>query len=407
MEDKLKKIYALYIQKGLLTAEGTTFEKWSQADEAQQIKLFELGQRKGLFGKETSAESFTSLWSLKKKDESQPIGQEGVMESDTQVVQEEPISSAFSGVEAEFETPEFVPEEEVIGQVPDEFGGGDVVQYEAGRRRRGQAGVISKGEKNTWLERTVGKYEVTDFFGDLWRAGAKGYETGNTIDEALELSFKGRSASDQDIADFIRVNNSLNQTGPSDEMKAFNKAYSAAGGGAWGFIKGIIAAPTSVTEIAVTSVAQMVNPAVAAGAGTGAVAGGMAGSTGFSAGPLGVFTTAGGAIAGALGGAGATLEAGLSFSEFLQEELAEKGLAFDQEGVRKVLEDEEAMFRIRTRSAGRGAAIGIIDGFTAGFASKISKGVGQTAIKAGKTAKRANLAATASATGIEGLGGGV
>ena len=407
MEDKLKKIYALYIQKGLLTAEGTTFEKWSQADEAQQIKLFELGQRKGLFGKETPAESFTSLWSLKKKDESQPIGQEGVMESDTQVVQEEPISSEFSGVEAEFETPEFVTEEEVIGQVPDEFGGGDVVQYEAGRRRRGQAGVISKGEKNTWLERTVGKNEVTDFFGDLWRAGAKGYETGNTIDEALELSFKGRSASDQDIADFIRVNNSLNQTGPSDEMQAFNKAYSAAGGGAWGFIKGIIAAPTSVNEIAVTSVAQMVNPAVAAGAGAGAGAGAAIGSTGFSAGPLGVFTTAGGAIAGALGGAGATLEAGLSFSEFLQEELAEKGLAFDQEGIRKVLEDEEAMFRIRTRSAGRGAAIGIIDGFTAGFASKIAKGVGQTAIKAGKTAKRANLAATAAATGIEGLGGGV
>ena len=420
MDKNLTALFNIFKKKGIFNTE----EEFLSLINKEGVGVLYPSMPEGMFGSE---EEFIGVFqpSLKKKDDSQFISPEQPLESDTPMDQV-PGSSDGSPID------EGVLEgdvEQVIGQVPDEFGGGDITRFEAGRRRRGQQGAIEEsdrdiaaenrkrrdeglppimtGEKDTWLERTVGKYEVTDFFGDLWRAGAKGYETGNTIDEALELSFKGRSASDQDIADFIRVNDSLNQTGPSDEMKAFNKAYSAAGGGAWGFIKGIIAAPTSVTEIAVTSVAQMVNPAVAAGAATGAGAGAAIGSTGFSAGPLGVFTTAGGAIAGALGGAGATLEAGLSFSEFLQEELAEKGLAFDQEGVRKVLEDEEAMFRIRTRSAGRGAAIGIIDGFTAGFASKIAKGVGQTAIKAGKTAKRANLAATAAATGIEGLGGGV
>ena len=242
------------------------------------------------------------------------------------------------------------------------------------------------------LERTLGKNEVTDFFGDIWRAGAKGFETGNTVDEALELSLKGSSASAQDVADFVRVNKKLQETGPSDEMTAFNNAYEKAGGGAWGFISGLIAAPTSVVEIAVTSVAQMVNPATLAGAGVGAASGAAVGSTGFSAGPLGVFTTAGGAIAGALGGAGATLEAGLSFAEFLQEELSAKGLAFNEKNVAQILNDEDALFRIRSKSAGRGAVIGIVDGLTAGVAGKVAGGVGKTAIAAGKTAKRANLA---------------
>jgi len=391
-------------------------------------------RKRGLFFEEVvkptynvdTLEDFEAAYGLKKKDDSQLTSPEEQLESDTPMVQD-PGSSDISqeevdaALEGDLET--------IIGQVPDEFGGDDVTQFEAGRRRRGQQGAIEEsdrdiaaknrkrrdeglppimtGEKDTMLERVVGKNEVTDFFGDLWRAGAKGYETGNTVDEALELSLKGASASKQDIADFVRVNEQLSATGPSDEMKAFNKAYSAAGGGAWGFIKGIMAAPTSITEIAVTSVAQMVNPAVAAGAGVGAAGGAAVGSTGFSAGPLGVFTTAGGAIAGALGGAGATLEAGLSFSEFLQEELSERGLEFNEKNVGKILQDEDAMFNIRTRSAGRGAAIGIIDGITAGVASKVFKGVGGAAIKAGKTAKRANLAATAASTVVEGLGGGV
>ena len=428
MEDYLVDLYAWISSTDPTFEEREPYEEWKKKiakDQQYQEELY--GWISSVDNTFEEREPF-NLWAekVKKKDDSQLTSPDQQLGSDTPMVQD-PGSSDISqeevdaALEGDLET--------IIGQVPDEFGGGDVTQFEAGRRRRGQQSAIDKsdrdmaaenrrrrdeglppimtGEKDTMLERVVGKNEVTDFFGDLWRAGAKGFETGNTVDEALELSLKGASASKQDIADFIRVNEQLNATGPSDEMKAFNKAYSAAGGGAWGFIKGIMAAPTSITEIAVTSVAQMVNPAVAAGAGTGAAGGAAIGSTGFSAGPLGVFTTAGGAIAGALGGAGATLEAGLSFSEFLQEELSERGLEFNEKNVGKILQDEDAMFNIRTRSAGRGATIGIIDAFTGGIASKVFKEVGGAAIKAGKTARRANLKALGASTVVEGLGGGV
>jgi hypothetical protein len=428
MEDYLVDLYGWISSTDPTFEEREPYEEWKKKigkDQKYQEELY--GWISSVDNTFEEREPY-NLWAdkVKKKDDSQLTSPDQPLEYDTPVVQD-PGSSDISqeevdaALEGDLET--------IIGEVPDEFGGGDVTQFEAGRRRRGQQSEIDKsdrdmaaenrrrrdeglppiatGEKDTMLERALGKNEVTDFFGDLWRAGAKGYETGNTVDEALELSLKGASASKEDIADFVRVNEQLSATGPSDEMKAFNKAYSEAGGGAWGFIKGIMAAPTSITEIAVTSVAQMVNPAVAAGAGTGAVTGGLAGSTGFSAGPLGVFTTAGGAIAGALGGAGATLEAGLSFSEFLQEELSERGLEFNEKNVGKILQDEDAMFNIRTKSAGRGATIGIIDAFTGGIAGKIFKGVGKTAIKAGKTAKRANLKALGASTVVEGLGGGV
>jgi len=406
MDKDLIALFKVLKDQGIFESE----DQMMQVIESEGIEVLYPAMPEGMFD---DVDSFVEAFpgALKKKDESMVIGGEEDMDSTTPVEEEEVISSESSEV--------VEPEE------------GAVVGYEAGRRHRGQGYEreriasereeqareeydrgysvldVPTREKDTMLERALGKNEVTDFFGDIWRAGAKGYETGNTVDEALELSLKGRSASASDIADFVRVNKRLQQTGPSDEMTAFNDAYEKAGGGAWGFISGLIAAPTSVVEIAVTSVSQMVNPAVAAGAGVGAGTGAAIGSTGFSAGPLGVFTTAGGAIAGALGGAGATLEAGLSFSEFLQEELSEKGLAFNEKNVAKVLNDDDAMFRIRSKSAGRGAVIGIVDGITAGVASKIAGGVGKTAIKAGKAAKRANLASKGVATAIEGVGGGI
>jgi len=407
MDKDLIALFKVLKDQGIFKSE----DQMMQVIETEGIEVLYPAMPKGMF---ESVESFVAAFpgAQKKKDESMVIGEEEDMDSITPVEEEEVISSESSG-DGEREE-------------------GAVVGYEAGRRYRGQTAdreriaredeeylrealyrgdesiiEIPTKEKDTLLERALGKNEVTDFFGDIWRAGAKGFETGNTVDEALELSLKGSSASAQDVADFVRVNKRLQETGPSDEMTAFNDAYEKAGGGAWGFISGLIAAPTSVVEIAVTSVAQMVNPATLAGAGVGAATGAAVGSTGFSAGPLGVFTTAGGAIAGALGGAGATLEAGLSFAEFLQEELSEKGLAFNERNVAQILNDDDALFRIRSKSAGRGAVIGIVDGLTAGVAGKVAGGVGKTAVAAGKAAKRANLASKGAATLIEGVGGGI
>ena len=431
MEDKLRKIFDLYVQQGLLTEGEASFEKWSKANENQQEQLFKLGQKSGLFSKETPLESFSAIWGVKKKDESEPTSQEGDMASTTPVVEEEPISSESSEV---VDSSVRIPggrRGEVVGQVPDEFGGGDITQFESGRRHRGQrstreeeardrraslfdgrGGTVATGEKDTALERTFGKNQVTDFFGDIWRAGAKGVETGNTVDEAMEMMYKGKDASSQDIQDYLDASEALAERGESDEMRSFNQAFEAAGGGAWGFLMGMWDSPTAISEIAITSITQMANPASAAAAGatTAAFTGGGAGIGAFAGG----IGAAPGAVAGAaasipyaIGAAGATLEAGLSFSEFLQEEIAEKGLELDEAGVRAVFADPEAMLRIRMKAAGRGVVIGIIDGLTAGVAGKIGSGITKGGVKTGKALKRSKLEALGAGTVVEGIGGGV
>ena len=140
----------------------------------------------------------------------------------------------------------------------------------------------------------------------------------------------------------------MQSQGESDEMRDFNKIYQAEDGGWWGFIKGVAANPTVIPQLFTSSVSAMVNPAVLAAGVGGAGVGAAIGSTGFSAGPLGVFTTAGGAIAGGMGAMGATLETGLTFSELLLEELGDKPMT--KENVRKVLQDPDAMASIRRKS---------------------------------------------------------
>ena len=124
----------------------------------------------------------------------------------------------------------------------------------------------------------------------------------------------------------------------------------------------------------------MVNPASLSAAGattagftaTGAVGGSAAAGVGAIPGAVGGFISS---LPWAYGAAGATLETGLSFAEFLQEEVAKKGKKFDEEGVLAVLNDPDAMFRIRSKSAARGGVIGVVDRYTLGLTSQLTKKV--------------------------------
>ena len=55
-----------------------------------------------------------------------------------------------------------------------------------------QVDVTDSEEEDTWIERTVGKNIVTDYFGDLWRAGEQGIAQGATVDEAFDVYKKGK-----------------------------------------------------------------------------------------------------------------------------------------------------------------------------------------------------------------------
>jgi len=60
-----------------------------------------------------------------------------------------------------------------------------------------QVNVTDSQEEDTWIERTVGKNIVTDYFGDLWRAGKQGMAQGATVDEAFDVYKKGKDISDE------------------------------------------------------------------------------------------------------------------------------------------------------------------------------------------------------------------
>jgi hypothetical protein len=238
-------------------------------------------------------------------------------------------------------------------------------------------------EKDTAIERMFGKNEVTDFFGDLYRSGVQGYRQGATVDDAINLFAQGQDVSDEDLNEYIQEYSNLKSVAPSEEMQDFSEIYEKEGKGVYGFIKGVINNPSVVPQLFTSSVVAMVNK--------GSIAGGLAGAgTGAAVGALP------GALIGGIAGVSGALETGLAYSEFLEEELNKKGLAFDEKGIRQVLQDDEAMVRIRNRSLGRGISIAAIDAVTGGLAAGVTR---RAALKTSKAL------AGAAGIGVESLGG--
>ena len=206
--------------------------------------------------------------------------------------------------------------------------------------------------------------------------------------------------------------------GPSKDMMEFQKIAEENGGGLAGFLMGLKEKPEAAGEVALTSFAGMITTALdaksemALGAGAGAAVGATAAT---AVGGLGIFSPAtasigavSGTVAGTMGAAGGLLETSMSYTEFLSEELEKKGLEFNPENIRKILNDDEARDRITNRAITRGGVIGIVDGMTAGLAGAATKSLvktaGKTATVAGRMATKAGALATAGT--IEAVGGG-
>ena len=261
-------------------------------------------------------------------------------------------------------------------------------------------------EKDTFIERTLGKNELTDLFGDLYRAYNQGESQGATVGEAMDVFRAGADVDAATLQEYVEAVNNMEMQGPSEEMQSFSEIYEKEGKGLYGFLAGVINNPTVIPQIFTSSVRAMINPdsikAGAVGAGTGALAGGGIGAAGGAiGGPFGslIASTVGagtGAISGAIAGMSGMLETGLAYTEFLKEELQKKDLAFNEKNIRTILEDQDALDRIQNRALGRGISIAAIDAFTGGLASNITRKV---ATKTTKTL--AGLAGTA----VEGVGG--
>ena len=249
---------------------------------------------------------------------------------------------------------------------------------------------------DTVIERELGVNEVTDFFGDLYRAGEQGFEQAKAVDPSIDIYRSGAETSDEQIIKWIETNKSIaDKSKESEEMQSFNKIYKENGGSWLGFIKGVAKNPSTLSSMLVSSMATQLGSLQSEEVLASAAAGGTAGAAGGS-----LFAGIGaipGGLAGAMSGTMTAMETGLTFSELLTEEVGED---IDVEKVRKILENPEKLAELKNKALGRGVAIGAIELATMGLA----KGVGGKIAKAGfKGAKPAGIAA---AGAVEVVGGG-
>ena len=406
-EEALLDAYTLFKSKGY-NGSIEAFKVLIESNPDALNDSFTLFSEKGYNG---DIESYKTLIGVKKKDEPQISGvipestemEDPGMESPTPIPQT--AGSSDSNIEVEDEIVEQstqeveTPNQDVVTSQNNTM----VVNLGGGSQQPLSQPVLK--EKKTLLEQYAGENWFTDLAGDMWRAGVKGQAQGGSVDEALELYLKGGGATDEDIMEFIAAQKRLQTSGYTEEQAEYDRVYNESGGGLFGWLKGIASAPTVLPAMLVTSVSSMLTPAALTAAGTTI-------GTGTAIGAAGGATVGGvGAVPGAVGGAVAalpwaimaastTMETGLTLAELLQEEAKLRGLKFDKEGVRKILNDDEAMFDIRSKAIGRGLAIGAIDRLSFGLASSVTKkGLLTAASKPVTIAKAASIEAAGGSLG--------
>ena len=246
----------------------------------------------------------------------------------------------------------------------------------------------------------IGFLGLGDFIDDQARAISSGFQSGQAGSSSFDVMVAGASASPEKIQQMIDASARAQSLGQSDEMNNFNRIYTEEGKGVFGFLKGLAYNPGIVPEIIVSSFSGLLNPrsaqaggaVLATGAGYGAAAGSAVGGVGAAPGAVSGTVAA---IPYAMAAASTVLETGSTFAELLQEELGDKEFTVDN--VRAVLEDPEKLSDLRVRAAGRGIAIGVIDGLT----SRLGGAVGAKMIARGGS----KAGAVAAGTGIEAVGG--
>ena len=229
-------------------------------------------------------------------------------------------------------------------------------------------------EQDGFFERTFGKSGITDLVDDTFVNIRQGIAQGASLNEALKLQRKGSRATKQDIQQYADAVGRMQSIPVTDEMMDFQKIYEENDKSWLGFIKGISKNPSVLSGVIAQSVASMVNPTVAFGAVKGAGAGFAAGAAaGAALGPGAAITALGGAKLGAVAGLTNTLEGGLAFTEFLQEEIEKKGLEFNDESIAAILNDDEAFRKVKSRTKARGYSIALVNTITAGVASQLAR----------------------------------
>jgi hypothetical protein len=291
-----------------------------------------------------------------------------------------------------------------------------------GKKKDGTASIsevgsldLQSGEKDTLIERTFGKNDFTNALGDIYRSYKGGAAKVDVVDPTMNIFGKKASEiDDESLKQFVEYTNKLKDVPVTDELKQYYKSVENAGGGFTNSIIEAIKNPAIIPQLTVDSFSMLIpvtGESVSGygigGAAAGAVAGaGTGAALGAIGGPLAPVTSTAGAIAGGLrglmAGMSGTTEVALSYGQYLQEEAQKRGLEFNEQNVKKLLEDQTVIDGATNRALSRGATVALVDAVTSGLAGK-ALGATKAAVKG--TAGKA--LGTTAALGVESVGEGV
>jgi len=258
---------------------------------------------------------------------------------------------------------------------------------------------------DTWTDEQDVIPEDSGFINDFSLALQQG-KRGLSVEEAFDIMRRGNDVDDATIESFIKDIQEVNNIQEPEAVREFKERKEAEGGGIWGNIVAAAKDPFGAIDYGLLEVTKSISTmAHSAGSGseemiaamgTGA-AGGYAAGKKFGSGKYG-------AISGAYSAGIGAMESGLEFSQLLQDELKTLGVdpndfenGFTTDNVRVILNDAEAMERMKQKAIARGMSIALVEALTFG----VARGVGTSVLN--KTASKGVTAAAV--TGTEMVGG--
>jgi len=258
---------------------------------------------------------------------------------------------------------------------------------------------------DTWTDENDNIPEDGGFMNDFTLALKQG-KRGLSVEEAFDIMRRGNNVDDATIESFIKDIEEVNNIQEPEAVREFKERKEAEGGGIWGNIVAAAKDPFGAIDYGLLEVTKSISTMahslgsgseeMLAAAGTGA-AGGYGVGKKFGAGKYG-------AISGAYSAGIGAMESGLEFSQLLQDELKTLGVdpndfenGFTAGNVRVILNDAEAMERMKQKAIARGMSIALVEALTFG----VARGVGTSVLN--KTASKGVTAAAV--TGTEMVGG--
>ena len=204
------------------------------------------------------------------------------------------------------------------------------------------------------------KTDVKEWLGfdtkNIYQMIDSGIARANAFDETSSVFYGGGDLTDKQYQDYVDVTKTMQSRQDIDAYNrwdaSFDKHKEAGENNAMATLLAIKEEGTGgLLGVMVQSMTGLLNKEIIAAGGVTAVGGGIVG------GPVG-------GVAGFFTGANAAAETMITFSGHLQEELERRGQDFTAENVRRLMQDEEAVKKLRNVSLKRGVTIGAIEGIT-------------------------------------------